>query len=59
MYWLSQIKTKKRRFKLFIDESYGSGIQHIAFESYNIFAAVEILRKSGVKFTPLILIIKI
>lgn len=42
---------KKTQVQLFIDENYGSGIQHIAFESSNIFKSVEILKKNGVKFT--------
>ncbi len=42
---------KKTQVQLFIDENYGSGIQHIAFESSNIFKTVELLRENGVKFT--------
>ncbi|UWY30349.1 VOC family protein [Flavobacterium sp. TR2] len=37
--------------QLFIDQNYGTGIQHIAFESNNIFKSVEALRENGVKFT--------
>lgn len=42
---------KRTQVQLFIDENYGSGIQHIAFESSNIFATVEILKRNGVRFT--------
>ena len=42
---------KKTQVQLFIDENYGSGIQHMACESSNIFKTVELLRKNGVKFT--------
>jgi 4-hydroxyphenylpyruvate dioxygenase len=41
----------KSQVQLFIDENYGSGIQHVAFSSTNIFKTVEILRANGVKFT--------
>lgn len=37
--------------QLFIDQNYGVGIQHIAFESNNIFKSVQVLRENGVKFT--------
>ena len=42
---------KNTQVQLFIDQNYGSGIQHIAFTSSNIFKSVETLRKNGVKFT--------
>ena len=42
---------KNTQVQLFIDQNYGSGIQHIAFSSSNIFKSVETLRKNGVKFT--------
>ncbi|KAB8151562.1 Long-chain-fatty-acid--CoA ligase [Kordia sp. TARA_039_SRF] len=41
---------KSTQVQLFLDEHYGSGIQHIAFSSSNFFKSVEILRKNGVKF---------
>jgi 4-hydroxyphenylpyruvate dioxygenase len=41
----------KSQVQLFIDQNYGAGIQHIAFESGNIFRSVEVLRLNGVKFT--------
>jgi 4-hydroxyphenylpyruvate dioxygenase len=41
----------KSQVQLFIDQNYGSGIQHIAFASANIFKSVELLRMNGVKFT--------
>lgn len=41
----------KSQVQLFIDQNYGAGIQHIAFESNNIFKSVEILKLNGVKFT--------
>lgn len=41
----------RSQVQLFIDQNYGSGIQHIAFESSNIFKSVEILRANGVRFT--------
>lgn len=44
-------QNKKTQVQLFIDENYGSGIQHIAFETSNIFATVEILKRNGVRFT--------
>jgi 4-hydroxyphenylpyruvate dioxygenase len=37
--------------QLFIDENYGSGIQHLAFTSTNIIRTVELLRLRGVRFT--------
>lgn len=37
--------------QLFVDQHYGSGIQHVAFSSSNIFKTVSILRKNGVRFT--------
>lgn len=40
----------KTQVQLFIDENYGTGIQHLAFTSSNIFKTVEILRNNGVKF---------
>lgn len=41
----------RSQVQLFIDQNYGSGIQHIAFASANIFKSVEILRANGVRFT--------
>lgn len=41
----------KTQVQLFIDQNYGSGIQHIAFESNNIVQSVKSLRRNGVKFT--------
>lgn len=41
----------KSQVQLFIDENYGTGIQHIAFSSTNIVKSVEVLRANGVKFT--------
>ncbi|MES1181818.1 MAG: hypothetical protein ABUL44_03395, partial [Flavobacterium sp.] len=41
----------KTQVSLFIDQNYGAGIQHIAFESSNIFKSVEILRSNGIRFT--------
>ena len=41
----------KSQVQLFIDQNYGSGIQHLAFASGNIFRSVEMLRANGVKFT--------
>lgn len=41
----------KTQVQLFIDQNYGNGIQHIAFESNNIFKSVKNLRENGVKFT--------
>ena len=41
----------KTQVQLFIDQNYGTGIQHIAFESENIFKSVKVLRANGVKFT--------
>lgn len=41
----------KSQVSLFIDQNYGAGIQHIAFESGNIFKSVEVLRANGVRFT--------
>lgn len=41
----------KTQVQLFIDQNYGTGIQHIAFESNNIIKSVKVLRESGVKFT--------
>ena len=41
----------KTQVQLFIDQNYGVGIQHIAFESDNIFRSVKNLRANGVKFT--------
>ncbi len=41
----------KTQVQLFIDQNYGTGIQHIAFESENIFKSVKALRANGVKFT--------
>jgi len=42
---------KNSQVQLFIDQNYGSGIQHIAFSSKNIFKSVEIMRKNGVNFS--------
>lgn len=42
---------KNTQVQLFIDQNYGTGIQHIAFSSSNIFKSIEVLRKNGVKFT--------
>lgn len=42
---------KNTQIQLFIEQNYGSGIQHIAFSSSNIFKSVDILRKNGVRFT--------
>lgn len=44
-------ENKKTQVKLFIDQNYGTGIQHIAFSSSNIFKTIEVLKKNGVKFT--------
>jgi 4-hydroxyphenylpyruvate dioxygenase len=41
----------KSQVQLFIDENYGSGIQHVAFSTSNIFRTVELLKLNGVKFT--------
>ncbi|MCW3466357.1 VOC family protein [Chitinophaga nivalis] len=41
----------KSQVSTFIDQHYGAGIQHIAFESSNIFRSVEVLRANGVRFT--------
>ncbi|MFB6453959.1 4-hydroxyphenylpyruvate dioxygenase [Chitinophaga sp. Hz27] len=41
----------KSQVQLFIDQNYGAGIQHIAFESGNIFKSVDLLKANGVKFT--------
>jgi 4-hydroxyphenylpyruvate dioxygenase len=41
----------KSQVSLFIDQNFGSGIQHIAFRSGNIFKSVETLRSNGVQFT--------
>ncbi|MCW3466339.1 VOC family protein [Chitinophaga nivalis] len=41
----------RSQVSLFIDQNYGAGIQHIAFESANIFRSVEVLRANGVRFT--------
>jgi 4-hydroxyphenylpyruvate dioxygenase len=41
----------KSQVSLFIDQHYGAGIQHIAFNSSNIFKSVEVLRTNGVRFT--------
>ncbi|MEM7185353.1 MAG: VOC family protein [Bacteroidota bacterium] len=43
-------ENKRTQIELFIDENYGSGINHIAFSSSNIFKSVESLKKNGVKF---------
>jgi 4-hydroxyphenylpyruvate dioxygenase len=40
----------RSQVQLFIDQNYGAGIQHIAFDSENIFKSVEVLRSNGVKF---------
>ncbi len=42
---------KSTQVQLFIDQNYGTGIQHMAFASSNIFKSVAVLRKNGVKFT--------
>ncbi len=42
---------KNTQVQLFIDQNYGTGIQHIAFSSSNIFKSVEVLKKNGVRFT--------
>jgi len=41
----------KSQVQLFIDQNYGAGIQHIAFESSNIFKSVDLLKANGVRFT--------
>lgn len=43
-------RNKKTQIQSFIDQNYGSGIQHIAFSSSNIIKSVELLRNNGVKF---------
>lgn len=42
---------KSTQVQLFLDKNYGSGIQHVAFTSSNIFNTVEVLRKNGVRFS--------
>lgn len=42
---------KNTQVQLFIEQNYGTGIQHMAFSSSNIFKSIEVLRKNGVKFT--------
>ncbi len=44
-------KYKNTQVQLFIEQNYGTGIQHIAFSSTNIFKSVAVLKKNGVKFT--------
>ncbi|MEM6515951.1 MAG: hypothetical protein AAF688_07190 [Bacteroidota bacterium] len=41
---------KNTQVKLFIDQNFGAGIQHIAFISSNIFKSIEVLKLNGVKF---------
>lgn len=45
-------QNKNTQVQLFIDKNYGTGIQHVAFHSSNIFKSVEALKKNGVKFNP-------
>ena len=44
--------SRKSQIQLFVDEHQGSGIQHIAFGSDNIYETVKLLRARGVSFTP-------
>lgn len=43
-------KMNKSQIQQFLDGNYGTGIQHIAFDSDNIFETIKSLKKSGAEF---------
>jgi len=50
---LNSSQARQTQSNRFIDEYFGAGVQHIAFEAPNIFDAVERMRDAGVALLPI------
>jgi 4-hydroxyphenylpyruvate dioxygenase len=50
---LNSSQSRQTQSSRFIDEFFGAGVQHIAFEAGDIFAAVGRMREAGVDLLPI------